>query len=111
MLCRHPTQGVCVRLELGPRDLAAGTTISVRRDTGTKTPLALSTLSNTIPALLTEIQADMLAKATKIQGEHLKVVYEWKEFVPALNKNCMVVIPWCEEMECEEAIKDRSAKE
>jgi prolyl-tRNA synthetase len=104
-------QGVCVRLELGPRDLAAGTTLAVRRDTGAKFPLNLADLSTTIPALLTEIQADMLAKAQKIQGEHLKIVYEWKDFVPALNANCMLVIPWCEEMECEEAIKDRSARE
>lgn len=58
-----------------------------------------------------EMQADMLAKARKTFDEHLKIVYEWKDFVPTLNSNSVVVMPWCEVEACEDAIKDRSARE
>lgn len=104
-------QGVPIRLELGPRDLAGGSTVAVRRDTGVKSTLTIATLSESVPELLNTIQADMLSRARKVQDEHIKVIYEWKDFVPALNSNCICVIPWCENMSCEEHIKERSAKE
>lgn len=53
----------------------------------------------------------MLEKARKEMNDHIVVVTEWKNFVPNLNKNNIVVIPWCEEKECEEAIKKLSAEE
>ena len=56
-------QGVPVRLEIGPRDLAAGTCMSARRDTRAKAPLAMSNLPESIAALLTTIQGDMLREA------------------------------------------------
>ena len=42
---------------------------------------------------------------------HMTVVTEWKDFVRTLNNNHICVIPWCEEEACEDAIKERSAKE
>lgn len=56
-------QGVPLRLEIGPRDLAAGTCMSARRDTREKAPLSLSGLPETIATLLTTIQGDMLRVA------------------------------------------------
>lgn len=85
--------------------------MAVRRDTGAKSTLDIAGLAQSIPAFLETIQADMLAKARQVQKDHIKIVYEWKDFVPALNANCLVVIPWCENMSCEEEIKTRSAKE
>ncbi len=45
-------QGVPVRLELGPRDLAGGSCMSARRDTRAKAPLSLDTLPESVAALL-----------------------------------------------------------
>lgn len=56
-------QGVPLRLEIGPRDLAAGTCLSARRDTREKAALSLTGLPETIATLLTTIQGDMLRVA------------------------------------------------
>lgn len=53
----------------------------------------------------------MLAKAKKNFDEAITVVEEWKDFVPTLNKNHVIALPWCEVEECEDAIKKRSAQE
>ena len=110
--CSHcELKGVPIRLEVGPKDLEKASTLSVRRDSGAKASLALADLAATIPALLETIHHDMLSKARATMDAHMTVVTEWKDFVRTLNMNHICVIPWCEEEACEDAIKERSAKE
>ena len=66
-------KGVPVRLELGPRDLEAGTVIACRRDTLEKVSLPLPTIVDAVKGLLDSIHASMLAAATKERDEHTKV--------------------------------------
>jgi prolyl-tRNA synthetase len=56
-------QGVPVRLELGPRDLAANKCVAARRDTREKTPFSLDGLPSSLAALLAQMQDDMFAAA------------------------------------------------
>jgi prolyl-tRNA synthetase len=56
-------RGIPLRLELGPRDLDGGNTMSARRDAKGKQPLALSNLAPSVAQLLEQIQNDMLAAA------------------------------------------------
>src|SRR5262252_6126340 len=56
-------RGVPVVLELGPRDLAAGNVVLKRRDTGTKEPMPQGELAGKVPALLEQMQQDMLRAA------------------------------------------------
>src|SRR3546814_3933309 len=49
-------KGVPVRLEVGPRDVAEGQAVLVRRDTGEKTPVKLTEIADVVPRLLEEIQ-------------------------------------------------------
>ena len=56
-------KGVPVRLELGPRDVAAGQATVVRRDTGGKEAVPLDAVVGLLPALLEEVQAGLLAEA------------------------------------------------
>ena len=51
----------------------------------------------------------MFSKAKAIRDSRVILVNEWSEFIPALNSKCMPVIAWCEEVACEDDIKDRSA--
>lgn len=104
-------QGVPLRLDLGGKDLAKESCVTVRRDTGLKASIPLLDITSTIQSLLITIQAEMLAKAKKSQDEHVVIVTEWKDFVKTLNGNNICVIPWCENTECEEDIKKRSAME
>lgn len=102
-------QGVPLRLEIGPADLEKKQTLSVRRDTGAKSAIPLSDLASTIPALLETIQSDMFNRAKAEYDSRLKPVTDWKEVVPTLDDKCIVVMPWCEEIACEDDIKERSA--
>jgi len=56
-------KGAPIRLEVGPRDVAADPAILVRRDTQEKQPVSISSLPSVIEALLGEIQADLFNTA------------------------------------------------
>ncbi|MBA2624774.1 MAG: proline--tRNA ligase, partial [Acidimicrobiia bacterium] len=57
-------KGVPVRLEVGPRDLAAGTVTLVRRDTGTKSSVPLAGVATACLEALAEAQRSLLEAAT-----------------------------------------------
>jgi prolyl-tRNA synthetase len=56
-------KGVPVRIEVGPRDIAAGQVTLVRRDTATKDAAAIGGVAGTVPGLLEQIQAELLGAA------------------------------------------------
>jgi prolyl-tRNA synthetase len=56
-------KGVPVRVEVGPRDLAAGNVTLVRRDTGDKAPVSVGDVVRQVVELTEVVQADMLAAA------------------------------------------------
>ncbi|HMN54701.1 MAG TPA: His/Gly/Thr/Pro-type tRNA ligase C-terminal domain-containing protein, partial [Sphingopyxis sp.] len=58
-------KGAPLRAELGPRDLAAGQVTLVRRDAGAKSTTPLAGLVAAVPGLLADVQAEMLAAATR----------------------------------------------
>jgi prolyl-tRNA synthetase len=52
-------RGVPVVLELGPRDLASGSIVLKRRDTGVKEPMPQSEVAAKLPTVLAEMQQNM----------------------------------------------------
>lgn len=56
-------KGVPIRIEIGPRDLADGNVVVVRRDSGEKSPAAIDAVAARTTDLLDEVQHDMLAGA------------------------------------------------
>lgn len=84
--------------------------MTVRRDTGAKSPVPLENIGSTISGILETIQSDMFAKAKETYWERVKTVTEWKDVVPALDAKNIVVIPWCESEACEDDIKERSGR-
>ncbi|MGQ4512621.1 proline--tRNA ligase [Streptomyces sp. DW26H14] len=56
-------KGVPVRVEIGPRDVAAGTGMLARRIPGGKEPVALDALPAVLPGLLEEDQAQLLRES------------------------------------------------
>ena len=103
-------QGVPLRLELGPADLAKNQTLSVRRDSGVKAPLPLADITKTVPELLETIQADLFKRAQDAYYSRVKPVTNWDDVVPTLDNKCVIVMPWCEEEACEDDIKERSGR-
>ncbi|MGJ5749235.1 prolyl-tRNA synthetase [Streptomyces puniciscabiei] len=58
-------KGVPVRIEVGPRDLAHGTAVLVRRIPGTKEPVAAEALSALLPGALEDDQALLLEQSRR----------------------------------------------
>ena len=56
-------KGAPIRLEVGPRDVAAGQAILVRRDTREKRPVPIDALAPVVEGLLGEIQAELFTAA------------------------------------------------
>ncbi len=59
----HELRGIPLRLELGPRDLAANQCVVVRRDTRAKTPTPLDGLPEALARTLATMQDEMFAAA------------------------------------------------
>src|SRR5881227_2610956 len=62
-------KGVPLRLEIGPRDVAAGQVMTARRG-GSKAPLKLDGLTRSVVAALDEVQAGLLKTATERREAH-----------------------------------------
>ncbi len=103
------TQGIPLRIEFGPRDLASSTVQTARRDTGEKATVVIADLATGIPIALEQMQNDMFTRAKKEYDEHRVKVTDWEVVVPTLNKKNVVLIPSCLDGDCCDAVKDETA--
>src|SRR5215510_13444096 len=78
-------RGVPLRLEIGPKDIEKQQVFSARRDTREKAAIPMADLATRVPALLEEIQANLLARAIKFREEHTTEVSSWEEFKSAMD--------------------------
>lgn len=92
-------------------DLSKQQVMGVRRDTGAKAAIPLSNIVSGVQTTLETMQSDMFSKAKTEYDAHIKVLTDWKDFVPALNAKNVCAVPWCEVEACEDDIKDTSAQE
>jgi prolyl-tRNA synthetase len=97
-------QGAPIRLELGPRDLAAGVVTMARRLGEGKEQIALDTAQVTVPAALDEFQDFLLRRATEFRDSHTTVVDDWDSFVSAVQDGWAKAFH-CGSSECEDRIK------
>lgn len=104
-------KGVPIRAEIGPRDFQNRQVRLVRRDNGDKVDVSADDIDSIIPALLQEIQQAMLHKARVGRDAKLVQVTEWADFVPALERHCLVLTPFCDEAEWEDKVKKMSREE
>jgi len=106
-------KGVPIRVEVGPRDIENKSARIVIRHDGHKEDMAVEGLGVALKAKLDEIQNTMFAKAKAARDSHVVQVTEWKDFVPNLEKNNLVLTPWCggEHQEWEEWVKTTSREE
>ncbi len=98
-------RGVPLRVEIGPRDLAANQVTLARRDTGQKTPVPIADLAERVPEVLREIQSSMLRRATEFRDAHTYIVKDWGELEEAVAQG-FARAWWCGSEECEARIKE-----
>ncbi|QID88006.1 hypothetical protein GRS66_010709 [Saccharomyces pastorianus] len=107
---QYELKGTPIRIELGPKDIEKNQVVVVRRNDSKKYVVSLDDLETRIPEILEEMQGDLFKKAKELFDTHRVVINEWRDFVPALNKKNVILAPWCGITECEEDIKESSAK-
>ncbi|HET9081499.1 MAG TPA: proline--tRNA ligase [Trebonia sp.] len=102
-------RGVPMRLEIGPRDLAAGTALLARRlgDEG-KTAISLDAAPQTLAAELEAFQAFLLRRATDFRESHTVTVNSWAEFTAAVETGWASALH-CGQPSCEDEIKAETA--
>ena len=106
-------KGVPLRLEIGPRDVAAGQVMAARRvktAAGGKAPLPLNDLATAVPTILDEIQRDLF-EAAKARREANSIRGVTKtQFLEFMNgAGGFAYGGFCGSEDCEAQIKTETA--
>lgn len=102
-------RGVPVRLEIGPRDVAAGQAVLVKRTGGAKETVSLQQAADTVKKVLDEIQGEMFRRGKTYLDAHTGVAGSLDELVRTLEKvKGFVRVGWCETQSCEDTIREKT---
>jgi prolyl-tRNA synthetase len=104
-------RGVPLRVEIGPKDLEAGSVMLVRRDKqkgedGAKIAVAFDALAASVTEQLEAVHASLFAQAKAHLDAHTFRVTDRDEFFArAKARDGMLDVAWCERPECEAHVK------
>jgi len=99
-------KGVPIRIELGPRDLAAEQVVMVMRDTGEKRIVPRAGLVEAIGDELSVMQQRLFMGARKRMQAHIAEVATWDQLVDRVASNAGWSLAWwCGDAACEAKIK------
>jgi prolyl-tRNA synthetase len=101
-------RGVPLRLELGPRDLAAGTSVLAKRLGDGKESVPLTSITERVAGELTAFQDMLLARATEFRDSRTVTVDTWPGFVAAVAGGWARALH-CGLQACEDDIKAETA--
>jgi prolyl-tRNA synthetase len=97
-------KGVPLRVELGPRDLAAGTAVVASRLGGDKETVSLDSLAGSLPRRLTDFAAALQARATSFRDDLTASVDDWDAFSAQVSTGFALALH-CGQGACEDDIK------
>jgi prolyl-tRNA synthetase len=104
----YELQGIPVRIELGPKDVAANQCVIARRDTGEKFPTPIDyNLGANVSAMLDLIQKNLYDRALKLRDEKTKEVSTYDEFKTQIETG-FAVAHWDGTPETEAKIKEET---
>jgi prolyl-tRNA synthetase len=99
-------KGVPLRLEIGPRDVAADQAVLVRRDTREKRSVPLTNLASAVGDVLGEIQAGLFTAAKQTMAERTVAVERYEELAERAATNAGWSLAfWCGDAGCEARVK------
>ena len=101
-------RGVPLRIEMGPRDIEAGTVVVVDRLDRDKQSLPVEGLADKVAVLLTEFQARLFGRALRNRESFTVPVADRAELLAAFadGKNSLAQGRWCGRADCETEVKD-----
>lgn len=100
-------KGVPLRIEIGPRDLAKGEVVIVRRDLSIKESCLIDAVKAKVEDLLEVMQKDLFASALERREKSNKKVETWDEFATGIEEGGYIWAHWCGDKACEKEIKDK----
>ncbi len=105
----YELRGVPLRLEVGPRDIAQGSVLSVRRDTRAKEPIRIEALAARLPQLLDEVQRDLYRSARAFRDDSTATATSVEELERHFSeRRGFVAMPWDDDPAVEARIKQRT---
>lgn len=100
-------RGIPVRIELGPKDIAANQAVIVRRDTREKLVVSLDNIETEVSKVLETMQNEMLVRARNHRDAHTYEATDWESFKEAADsKPGFIKAMWCGELACELKAKE-----
>ena len=100
-------QGIPLRLEIGPKDVAKNALVLVRRDNMQKQFVNRTGILETVTAQLEQMQTDLLEKARAFRDENTFTVDEYGKLMEIINDGGgFVRAHWCGDPKCETKVKD-----
>ena len=103
----HELIGTCLRVEIGPRDLAKQQCVMVRRDARKKELVPLADAGATAQRMLEAMQKDLFDKAKAFRESHTFEVGSFEELKQRADDGFLLA-HWCESAECEARIKEET---
>jgi prolyl-tRNA synthetase len=102
-------KGVPVRVEVGPRDIASGQAVLVRRDTGAKRPAKLSSLEEEVTKDFEEMHRSLFERARNFLASNTHMTSSYAELKRIIEtKGGIVRSPWCGSAECEARVREET---
>jgi prolyl-tRNA synthetase len=102
-------RGVPFRLEIGPRDVAAGQAVLVKRVDRSKEAVPLDRLAVELPARLRDYQAALLARARDFRDSNTHSVDTYQQLRDGLDgEGGFFLAPWCGDGKCERQVNDET---
>ena len=105
----YEMKGVPLRVEIGPRDIEAGTCVVVSRDNREKTVVAMDELAQRVSELLETYRARLYEKALQNREARTTAARTMEEIKEqSAAGNGFIKTMWCGELACEEAMKEQA---
>jgi prolyl-tRNA synthetase len=100
-------RGVPLRVEFGPRDMKEGQAVLVRRDTGGKRPVKLSSIHDEVARDLDAMQENLFRRASEFLAKNTRDAATLDELKRELSeKGGMFRVRWCGDPGCEAKMKE-----
>ncbi len=102
-------RGVPLRVEVGPKDVAAKQAVLVRRDTREKVAVSWDALVERAGEILEELQKALFERSKKFTEDNTHETESYEEFKRIIEeKRGFIFSPWCGSEECEEKVKEET---
>jgi prolyl-tRNA synthetase len=101
--------GIPLRIDIGPKEIAAGSVMLVRRDTGEKQTVRIADLTKTIPHLLDSMHENLFATAKNKRDENIVEEYtDMERIIKLVNEGKIVLTGYDDDGATDDIIRERT---